>query len=218
VRVTAALAWYAETPATLTRCALSLRGYCDTLLAIGGRWEGFPAVSGDNEAAQAVALAKACDVAGIEYDIRFGDWESQVEKRACLMSEACKDSDWVLVIDADEFIERGHPAEFHRLLSETEHDVARVFAFRIPIPYGRNIHRVYRSSTNVTVKTAHNGYVTQDGRFLNGDPCYIQLPPVCEIGENLVIAHDLTARGQIRKQAREAYNRHRRKTRLESWV
>lgn len=216
--VTAALAWYAETPASLEMCAKSLAGYCDRLVALGGRWDGFPEVEGDDESAQASTLADACDAVGIGCDIGLGQWGSQVEKRADLMKEACQQSDWVLVIDGDERITDGDPAEFRRLLKETTCDVARVFAYRIPVPYGRNIHRVYRANTGVTVKTAHNGYVTKDGTFLNGDPCYVKLPPTCEVGKNLSIAHDLTCRGATRKSARAEYNRYRRKRRLEAWL
>lgn len=218
MKITAALCWYAETPETLSRCAKSLAGYCDTLVAFGGRWEGFPEVIGDDEDAQALALVEGCDEVGLFYEVGFGEWETQVEKRAALMEHAANDSDWVLVIDADEHIARGDSTLFHKGLSETDCDVARVFTQRVPTPYGRNIQRVYRSSTGVSVTTAHNGYVTSDGRFLNGDPCYVDLAPTAELGEFLVIEHDLTCRDQTRKHARSDYLRFRRQRRIESWV
>lgn len=217
--VTAALAWYAETSYTLDRCVRSLEGFCDNLVALGGRWEGFPAITGDTDIDQAITVVDACRSIGITHDVRYGDiWASQVEKRAELMRQAARGSDWILVIDADEYIDRGDPPKFRSALAETERDVARVFAYRIPLPYGRNIHRVYRSSTNVTVERAHNGYKTDDGRFLNGDPAYVKLAPHEDVGELLVIAHDLECRSENRLSARRDYNRVRRKQRLEAWV
>jgi len=156
---------------------------------------------------------------GIEHEIEInGLWDSQVAKRAELMERACAESDWVFVIDADEYIDSGDPVAFRQLLSVTERDVARVFAFRVPLPYGRNIHRVYRSSAGVTVRKAHNGYVTSDGRYLNGDPCYVTLDPFLDTNKTLSLAHDLKARDQTRANARIAYNRDRRHTRIEAWV
>ena len=216
--VTAAMVWYSESEETLVRCARSLAGFCDELVALGGRWDGFPEIPDDDPEAQANALADACDEIGIEYQIGLGWWDSQVEKRADLMREATKDSDWVVVIDGDEYIDRGDPEKFRDSLAETEFDVARIYTFRIPISYGRNIQRVYRSSTKVTVQTAHNGYVTEDGRFLNGDPCYVDLMPTVELGEYMSIAHDLTCRNSTRKGARAAYLSYRRKQRIEAWT
>lgn len=216
--VAAALAWYAETPESLTRCVQSLAGYCDTLTALGGRWEGFPPVPKDNPEAQAQTIVDACEEIDIDYEVGLGSWSSQVEKRAELMAQAREGSDWVLVIDADEFIERGDPRLFRKGLAGTDRDVARIFTYRPPITYGRQVHRVYRSTTGVSVVTAHNGYVTSDGRFLNGNPCYVQLEPTEDLGELLVIAHDLTCRIGTRKSARAEYLRFRRKEGIESWV
>jgi hypothetical protein len=219
VKVAAALSWYAETPESLIRCVKSLNGYCDSLVALGGRWVGFPEVAGDNYNQQAAALAAACEQTNLAYFIETsGVWPSQVAKRAELMGRACEESDWVFVIDGDEYIGSGDPDTFREILSMTERDVARVFACRVPLPYGRNIHRVYRSSAEVTVRTAHNGYVTSDGRFLHGDPCYVTLEPHQDTDKSLVLVHDLKARGQTRKNARTAYNQYRRHTRIEAWT
>ena len=215
--VVAALAWYAESTVTLERCVTSLKGYCDGLVALGGRWSGFPEIPGDDPEEQANVISEACEKTGLNYEVGLGEWESQVEKRSDLMEQATDWSDWVLVIDADEYIEKGSPSLFRDGLDATGYDVARVFTYRIPTPYGRNIQRVYRSSTKVTVKTAHNGYMAEDGRFLNGDPCYVNLAPTAELGDHLTIVHDLTCRGTNRKQARQDYLRFRRKTRIESW-
>jgi hypothetical protein len=155
----------------------------------------------------------------LEYEVEIGGvWDSQVAKRAELMERACAESDWVFVIDGDEYIHAGEPAEFRELLSVTKRDVARVFAFRVPLPYGRNIHRLYRSSAKVTVRQAHNGYVTGDGRYLNGDPCYVTLEPFEETNKTVVLAHDLKARNQARRNARLAYNSLRRHSRIEVWA
>lgn len=215
--ITAALCWYAETPETLSRCVKSLSGYCDRLVAFGGRWDGFPSVPGDDTGVQIKAIMSSCEIDwNVYYDPLF---DSQVEKRAEMMETASVDSDWVLVIDADEYIAEGDPEEFRAGLEQTDLDVARVYAYRVPMAYGRLIRRAYRTNPGfVTVKVAHNGYVSSDGRFLHGDLAYCDLEPAVDLGDTVRIAHDLTCRDQTRKNARAAYLQFRRSGRVEVWA
>lgn len=219
MNVTAALSWYAETPETLARCVSSLQDYCDRIVVFGGRWEGFPDMSGDDWHEQSKAIMDSATKAKMTLELLFQDvWESQVEKRSELMRRACMGSDWILVIDADEFISGGEPDTFRFRLKHADFDVARVFAYRVPLSYGRHIHRVYRSATGVSVERAHNCYVTADGRYLNGDPAWVKLEQHFDFSDKTItIAHDLSARGPLRKTARAEYNKYRRKRRIEAW-
>lgn len=215
MHVTAALCWYAETPETLSRCVKSLSGYCDRVVAYGGRWDGFPAVAGDDTFGQVKAVMEA----EIDWLIYYDQlWESQVEKRAAMMEKACEESDWVLVIDADEYLNPGDPLKFRKMLEETEYDVARLYAYRVPRSYGRMIRRIYRATTGVTVRHAHNGYVTADNRYLHGDPAYRILEPAFDLHDHISMAHDLTCRDDRRKHARAAYLQFRRSGRVEVWA
>lgn len=220
--IVGALAWYAETPATLERCARSLGGVCDILVALGGRWDGFPELAGDRPVEQAEALVRGaadgglmlCEVA------RAGQFASQVEKRAELMAAARAAGEWVLVIDGDEFIVDAHTDELTATLERTRCDVASVYGIRVPVTSSsarRPWRRIYRSSTGVTVRHAHNGYVTADGRWLYGNPAHVQLEPVLDLTSHLLIAHDIAARTEERREARMIYNRRRRDSVLEVW-
>lgn len=222
ILIAAALAWYAETPETLERCARSLGGVCDILVALGGRWDGFPALADDRPAEQSEALFRGaadgglmlCEVA------RAGQFASQVEKRAELMAAARAASDWVFVIDADEYVVDLDSDAFVGALEKTRADVASVYGIRVPVTASsarRPWRRIYRSSTGVTVRHAHNGYVTDDGRWLYGTPAHVPLEPVLDLTSHLLIAHDIAARGEARREARMIYNRRRRDSVLEAW-
>lgn len=220
--IAAALAWYAETPATIERCARSLGGVCDFLVALGGRWHGFPPVEGDRPEEQVAALEAGCAEAGIfcSASCTAYEWESQVAKRAELMQLAAHGADWVFVIDADEYVVDADTRQVNHLLGETRADVAQIAGIRVPATVSsarRPWRRVYRASTGVTVRHAHNGYVTADGRWLYGNPAHVPLEPVLDLTSHVLVAHDTAARTEPRKQARIAYNIHRRDARTEGW-
>jgi hypothetical protein len=222
VIVTACLAWYAESPATLQRCARSLGGLCDVLVAAGGRWDGFPEVAGDDPDVQAAALEQGCREAGIFSSIAWtrAPFASQVEKRTELMRSAAIGTDWLLVIDADEYVVHADADTVTELLEETTADAAQLTGIRVPLTPSsarRPWRRIYRASTGVTLRHAHNGYVTTDGRWLYGDPAHVTLEPVLDLTEHLLLAHDVEARSAERKAARADYLRDRRDRQTETW-
>ena len=161
--VVGALAWYAETEQTLERCARSLGGVCDILVALGGRWQGFPAMPLDDADAQARAIKRGADQADISFcavSWTREPFRSQVAKRAELMLAARTLGDWVFVIDADEYVATANTDELETTLAATHADVATVAGIRVPITASsvrRPWRRIYRASTGVTVETAHNG-------------------------------------------------------------
>lgn len=216
-----ALAWYAESTETLERCARSLGGVCDVLIALGGRWDGFPAVEGDDADAQSDAIMAGCDDAGIFCEVTYSldMFESQVAKRAELMAAARGAGDWVFVIDADEYVADANTDELARALSNTLADAATVHGIRVPhrLQVRRPWRRMYRASTGVTVEIAHNGYRAADGRWLYGDPAHVTLEPAVDVTEHLLLVHDLVARGDARRAARQAYVDARRDQGFETW-
>lgn len=219
--VAAALSWYAETEATLERCARSLGGVCDILIALGGRWDVMPEVAGSDPLVEKQALRRGATDAGILHEVVFDEepWESQVAKRAELMLRARTVADWIFVIDADEYVVDVAP-QFLDGLAATQADVASIAGIRYPVTNTsrrRPWRRVYRASTGVTVEHAHNGYVTNDGRWLHGDPGHVTLEPKVDLSEYLLLAHDLEARTDERRVARKAYKDTRRDEDLEAW-
>lgn len=214
--ITAALCWYDEQPEHLDRLVRSLEGVCSRLVAVDGRWLHYPATAEDSPGEQRAALANAVDKAGLglSYFTSGGvGWADQVTKRSFLMQQACRYGDWVLVIDADEWVEQH--TNLHAALAATSCDVARVMSHRygegIRTPY-TPIRRLYRASRNVHVERAHNGYRAADGGWLHGDPAYVELEP-CEdvIADNIVLGHDIDGRLAERAHAKREYYVERRR-------
>jgi hypothetical protein len=223
VTITGLLAWFDETQETLDRCVRSLAGVCDRLIALDGRWELFPGEAFISAEDQREAILEAARVAGIAGMLVApgAPFESQVAKRAMLMSLA-GDADWLLVIDADEFIARSEPEQLREALDDTTADVCRVLLRNIGkgtggIPWP--VRRLYRASTGVTVVTAHNGYQTRDGRWLHGQAAPdrpLEFAPSLE--QLLEIHHDVDARSSERVAADDVYRKTRNRERVEAWA
>lgn len=215
----ACLAYYAERTAVLERCVSSLAGVADALVASEGRWDPFPPLA-DDQSVQQAAVELAAQRAGLACYHCRGSWPDQVAKRSDLMRRAGQIGEWLLVIDADEWVVASDAAALRRELAATQLDVARVNLQRYPIDsssMARAVRRVYRASTGVHVRVAHNGYVTEDGRFLHGDPAYVKLEPEEDYSMHLMLGHDIEARSGERAAARKEFLRVRRAGRLESW-
>lgn len=214
--ITAALCWYDERPEHIERLIFSLVGVCSHLVAVDGRWLHHPGEAEDSPEPQRAALANAVSEAGLglSYFTSGGvGWADQTTKRSFLMQQACRHGDWVLVIDADEWVEQ-HQG-LHERLAGLECDVARVESHRygegIRTPF-TPIRRLYRASRNVHVERAHNGYRAADGGWLHGDPAYIELEQCAdEVAENITVAHDIDGRLPERDHAKRTYYIERRR-------
>lgn len=222
--IVAALCWFDEQPETLERCATSLAGVADVLVALDGRWVLFPQDRTSSPIEQVVALRHAAESVGVRYvaetELYAGLWPSQVAKRAALMRIAREQADWVLVVDADESIESCDGAELRSALEATDLDVARVRTHRVGAgvrtAFG-NPRRLYRSSTGVTVERCHNGYRAANGRWLNGDPAFVDLEPELDVMGILTLEH-FVVRDGIRDRLDREYSMARRREQIESWA
>lgn len=226
--IAACLAFWRESPETLTRCVSSLVGVCEYLVALDGPWDLMPHDSISADPAEVNAIIKAASAGAgkpnrLKASVHFTQerWESQVAKRAELMRLGAETGcQFLMVIDGDEWIEFAHEHDVHDKLEASELDVALVTSHRIGMGVKtiyRPMRRIYRASTGVTVQTAHNGYVTADGRWLHGDPAYVTLEEPLDLDGSLVIAHDLEARTGPRRRAQLDYRANRRKERSERW-
>lgn len=227
--ICACLSFWDETTATLTRCVKSLIGVCDYLVALDGPWalhpaEGCRATRDEIDAIIDAASGLAGKPIPLRAAVHFsaGIWPSQVAKRAELMRLAAETgSAWLLVIDADEWIEFAAPRlDVHEQLSATDRDVALVNQHRIGTgirTHYRSMRRIYRAAAGVTVQTAHNGYRTADGRWLHGDPAYVKLEDAVDLSQLLTVGHDIEARTSVRRRAQLDYRSNRRRARAERW-
>ena len=218
MKIVAALPWYDEQPSWLDRCVRSLKWVVDELVAVDGRWELY-----DEDAPilshweQGVAINKAAYAVGLDCSVHVPGrvWPSQVAKRAATMA-LCADSgaDWVLVIDADEYVAKMEHGWRAKLL-DTELDVALVgcHALYEQMP-DRRLRRFFRAGT--TVETAHNGYRYQ-GRWLHGDSAKVHLADALDLSDHLLL-HDDSGRRQPERELKAMdYRRARARQRVEVW-
>ena len=218
MRIVAALPWYDEPVAFLDRCVRSLAGVADELVAVDGRWEHYsdtePVLS---HWTQAQAIARAADAIALDHRVWMGPnvWGSQVAKRAALMELASEAGDWILVIDADEYIANSLPGHLRPALQETELDVGLVgFTTLNGSRPPSRIRRIFRRGT--TVKTAHNGY-NLGGRWLHGDSAHVRLEDAVDVSAYVSMHDDCGARDELRTEKKRDYRQARARHRLEAW-
>jgi hypothetical protein len=223
VNLVGALAWYDESPATLDRCLRSLVGVVDVLVALDGRWElhddGAPALS---PAGQTLALEQAAGETMLPTYLYSGPkvWPDQVTKRACLMALASERADWILVIDADEYVAECDTDALRRTLANTTLLVATLkhtslrTADRDRQVTRRGIRRLFASGT--TVSHAHNGYLWE-GLWLHGDPAHVQLVQAVDLSGCLHMHHDNLNREGQRALARKVYRKERLREKVDIW-
>jgi hypothetical protein len=230
VKITACLCWYDERPEDLERCVHSLADVVDELVAFDGRWELFPRPErGEGHVVhsplhQQFALVEAA--ASIELPLtreepRELPWPSQVAKRDALMRQAAIASGWMLVIDADEYVESADVAGIRTALEQTGGDVASAMTkFYNDGNRGPSwpVRKFYRASAGVTIETGHNGYRTADGRWLHGPTEYVDVEPSEDLSHLITVAHDTTCRPIKRQQAKRDYRRARSRERVEAWT
>ena len=101
MKITAALCWYDEPIETLERCVRSVAVVADRIVAYDGAYARWPGAKVRSNAKQAAAIRRAAKGMECEVVIPKRLWAGQVEKRAALMAQAAKGSDWVLFVDAD---------------------------------------------------------------------------------------------------------------------
>jgi hypothetical protein len=218
VKICAAIAWSDEPVEFLTRCVSSLAGVCDELVAVDGAWKLFDA-GPMSSPEQEEAIWRAARDFGLPVRVLLPSriWESQVEKRARLMELASEHADWILVIDADEYIAHADGDAVHQALDDTELDVAFVTHRNLhngwtadnpdPPRAGMN-RRLYRAGTTVVV--VHSGYV-RDGEHLH-------VADAVDLRDALTIEHDNWNRGDERNQLAKDYRRARETERVEVWL
>lgn len=97
------LAWWDEPPQDLYACVRSMRVVCDAVVAVDGAYEMTPGATRLSPDDQPDAIRKAAHDSGMDCTIAYPEkiWTGQVEKRNFMLQLACRDSDWVVAVDAD---------------------------------------------------------------------------------------------------------------------
>jgi hypothetical protein len=121
VRIVAGLCWYDEPSAFLERCVASLAGVVDEVVAVDGAWRWFPGGLALSPPDQEEALRRTAREHDLPLRVVVPEsvYESQVTKRAHMMELAGENADWVLVIDADEYVARCHAGRVRAGLEAT---------------------------------------------------------------------------------------------------
>lgn len=216
--IVACLAWYDEPIEFLDRCVRSLAGFADKLIAYDGAWELFPDGKTMSPADQILTILRAANDIGIDgHLVSSKPWASQVAKRDALMRDASKCGDWLFVIDGDEYVADAYAAHTRAILGAACGDVATVVCENttdLPVGYRAPIRRFYRAP--VSVDLAHNGYRTADGRWLHGDPAYVELERA--IDTPLLLHHERGNRSAERNARAAGYRKNRRAVEAEDWT
>jgi hypothetical protein len=121
LRVTGALCWWNERPADLDRCIRGVATIADRVVALDGAYRRYPGATVRSDPAQATAIRRACEKAGIGCLILEPDrlWAGQIEKRSHLLALAAVGSDWIVTVDADHIIDTEREAVRNELRNST---------------------------------------------------------------------------------------------------
>lgn len=119
--VTGALCWWNERPADLTKCVRGLAKIVDRVVALDGAYRRYPGATVRSDPAQAAAIRRACEKAGLGCLVVIPDrlWAGQIEKRSMLLALAAVGSDWIVTVDADHVISTERDAVRSELRNST---------------------------------------------------------------------------------------------------
>lgn len=226
--ITAALAWWNEPPEALDKLVRSLEGVCDRLIAVDGRWAHMPGNRVYSPLPEVNAIMLAAAAVGIDCAVHrtpsgsVGGWDSQVEKRDYLMRRAAEGSDWIVIVDGDTHVSHCDAGRLRSALAGAVEDVALLEVTNVGggvrATWPRQRRLVYRAAAGPSVATAHNGYRSADGRWLNGDTDFVTLEPAVDVSAWLKLTHNIDSRGRERRGAQGDYYAARAGAGEEAWA
>ncbi len=208
MKIVALLSFFDEPDHLLEECVASLRGVCDAVVAVDGRYFAYPADYHLSPPGNEAAIRAGADTAGIDAYVyrepgRPGPWLNEVAKRQAMFrlgERHTTDADWFLIIDADErVIDRGDVRE---RLEDTDllsglvllmEDIGSVAAY----PW------LLKAARGITIGPAHYQYSLPDGRRLWC--CYNRCVPSLDTHHDLMLEHRTRERSEAREARRWAY-------------
>jgi hypothetical protein len=166
--VTAALCWWDEPVHKLEMTVRSWANIADRVVALDGAYRRFPGASIRSDPAQAEAIRRTAEKAGLECLVLAPDrlWAGQLEKRTFLYQLAAIGSDWVLVVDADHHIH----AEREAVRRELEIMPAEVGVIEAPMRVPLNHKRGVRASAPAEWHRINAGTVTRQRLLFRAYP------------------------------------------------
>lgn len=215
--IAAVLCWYDEPPHFLDRCIRSLADIADILVAHDGAWHPYPSPQPRSPREQHQTLADSSRAAGLTLLAPASKiWSSQIAKRAAAAHAASQRADWILSIDADEWIDHADPHTLHEQLAHTDLHVATVAHRNVTGDDHPNVdlplRRIYRAHPTLTVTGSHQGYqlgnLQLDGDTRDG----LQLEPALNLTEHIRIHHTPRSRSPQRNAAAKTYRHARART------
>lgn len=222
------MCWFDEPVELLERCVGSLAGVADHFVALDGRWEGFPGDLVNSSPAEAAAIARASRAAGVAGTVVHPGfvWSSQVAKRTTAIDLAPTATDWLLIVDADEYVLDVDRQALDEILADTPRDVAELeltnFASRFPLDRMRSnvyrVRRLFRAAAKPRYELAHNGVRNAAGAWLSGDRGYVELADAVDATAGISLGHAIDARPVDRQRRRADYYRARNAARTEDWA
>jgi hypothetical protein len=104
MRVTTCMFFWAEPLDELWSQVTALEGLSDRLVAVNGRWDGFPTNGRDTSREEIATVVEAAERANIDVTVHrpHGTWPGEVAQRNYTLKLALTDADWVFLMDADE--------------------------------------------------------------------------------------------------------------------
>jgi len=215
MKVWGLLCGYEEPPAWLVSTVVSLKGFCDGVIAVDGPWATFPGAlrvpRSDPSQAEAIQQAAwAADLITCVYTPKEAWWAGnegvileEVVKRDFMfkLADSIADpGDWYFVIDADESV-HFCPGDARMRLEKAEEDVAEIELWYRPNEFYPS-RRLFRGP-DVKVEEDHYNYV-KNGQHLGWTPEMKNSVPAADL-KDLRVVHRVEHRSDYRKQQKSTY-------------
>jgi hypothetical protein len=228
LRIVACLCWFDEPLPFLDRLVRSLGGHVDALVAADGPWNGYEGdVTSPREQRDTIRAAAAEAALPTRIVVPTKRWGSQIEKRTFVARTAIDEhhASWLFVVDGDSELTRCDDDALRQSLALTDRDVASVtmrylnrsWPYSEMPPHEVTQRHIYRGIPGLTYRYVHNGIVTPDGRWLNGDGSLVSLAETLDLSRIVTVDHDNQNRGRDRNLRMRAYRKTREEKQLEVW-
>jgi hypothetical protein len=232
IQVIGILSWYDESPSWLSTCVAGIGRVCDTIIAIDGAYQLYPAARARSHPDQSEAIIQAAEAAGCGLILHRPKevWAgNEVGKRNHTLDLArsigVDFEDWLMIVDGDFHVLQAYPEIIREQLAATARNVAtytvldgkdlmtdeflaeQAQKIDISTEWTVRIRGIFRLLPNLRYQTKH-WHVTGtsvDGRgvTLFGPPDREEPPLLLE--NALVFYHRRQARALVRLQAAENY-------------
>lgn len=212
MKIVGLLSWYDEEPEWLAECVTRAAGLVDHLVAVDGPYARFPGAAqkphSPSEQADAIVHGAASVGLPVTLHLPREPWQSEVAKRDFMFRLAEPlNVDWLLRIDADEFV-TDVPADFRERLARTDRHVVEFLLWQREYPSIPSFLRcLFRALPGIQVVYAHSlvACVVEGRRLLlAGDPATYRLEPAEQM-HDVRIEHRRLQRPLSRQQRKDAY-------------